>query len=124
MSESDGLLARLRKLVAGGGDDRPEEAVPSPPYDEDELPDGCEDTEEISCREAVERVYEYLDGELGEERAEEVRCHVERCKRCYPMYNWERMFLDLVQDRADRGESNPELRRKVEALLEREEAGE
>lgn len=87
------------------------------------MPEDCDETEEISCREAAERVYEYLDGELDEERARAVRCHVEKCKRCYPMYDWERMFLEFVQSRADRGESNPRLRRKVEALLDREERG-
>lgn len=121
MSDREGLLDRLRDLISGGGGGSGAESVPSPPYGEDEVPDGCEGVEEISCEEAAERVYEYLDGELGEERAAEVRCHVEKCKRCYPMFNWERMFLDVVESRAGRAEPNPELRRRVEALLDREE---
>ena len=36
------------------------------------------------------------------------------------MYNWEQMFLDFIRESADRGEENPELRQKVEALLDRE----
>lgn len=125
MSDRTGLLDRLRELLAGRavGAGEASADVPSPPYGEDETPPGCEETEEISCREAAERVYEYLDGELAEEEAEEVRCHVEKCKECYPMYNWERMFLDFVHSRAAREEPNPELRESIENLLEREENG-
>lgn len=122
MSERRGLLARLKALF--GGDDAGGAAseLPSPPYGEDEAPDGCEDVEELSCEEAVQRVYEFLDDELTEAEAREVRCHVEQCKRCYPMYNWEKMFLEFVRGRADREERNPALRQRVEELLDREEA--
>lgn len=127
MGERVDLLARLRELIAGdgeGGRAAESRPAPSPPYGEDEEPPpGCEDVDEISCREAAERVYEYLDGELAEEEAEEVRCHVDACRRCYPMFNWERMFLDFVRSRAEREEANPELRQRVEALLEREAEG-
>lgn len=118
MTEGKGskLLRRLKELFTGGNGG----TADSQPA----LPDGessdCEDVEDISCREAAERVYEYLDGELPRERAREVRCHVERCKKCYPMYNWEQMFLDFLRESADRPEENPELRRKVESLLDRE----
>lgn len=108
MTEAEGgrstLLERLRDVSSrGDGDER-----------------DCQEVDEISCREAVERVYEYLDDELGEGKAEEIRCHVETCKRCYPMYNWERLFLGVIRESVDRPESNSRLRRKVEHLLERE----
>lgn len=122
MSDTPGVLARLKALF--GGDraaGEPSDQVPSPPYGEGEMPEGCEEVGEISCEEAVQRVYEFLDGELTDEKTREVRCHVEKCKRCYPMYNWERMFLEFVQGRASREESNPALREQVEELLDREE---
>lgn len=122
MSEKPGVLARLKALFAGDGGGSEASDVPSPPYGEGEMPEGCEDAEEISCEEAVQRVYEFLDDELTEEKTREVRCHVEQCKRCYPMYNWEKMFLEFVQGRAGREESNPALREQVEELLDREEA--
>lgn len=120
MSDGDGdgagILGRLRRRAGGGdGRDRPS----SPPAAADLGPGGCEETDEISCREAVERLYEYLDGELAAEEAEEVRCHVERCKRCYPMFNWEQLFLDVIRESCDRPEGSPRLRRKVEAALAR-----
>lgn len=124
MTEGQGskVLRRLKRLFTGGNggtaDSRP--VLPEEPG---EASSGCEEVEEISCREAAERVYEYLDGELPADRAREVRCHVEQCKRCYPMYNWEQMFLDFIRESADRPAENPALRRKVEALLDRETEG-
>lgn len=45
-----------------------------------------------------------------EEDAEAIRCHVEQCERCYPMYNWERLFLDVLKERGGRPEPSDELR--------------
>lgn len=121
-AEDSTLLRRLKELFTGGNGETAG-SEPSLPDGTDSAPSGCEDIEEIACSEAAERVYEYLDGELDPERSEEVRCHVEQCKRCYPMYDWEAMFLDFVRESADRPERNPELRDKIETLIDREEQG-
>lgn len=122
MSDTPGVLGRLKALFGGSrATGEPADDVPSPPHGEGEGPEGCEEVGEISCEEAVQRVYEFLDDELTAEKTREVRCHVEQCKRCYPMYNWEKMFLEFVQGRASREESNPDLRDRVEELLDREE---
>jgi anti-sigma factor (TIGR02949 family) len=121
MSERPELLGRLLRLLGMGSNGGSAPDAPEPPHG-DGLPPGCEDVEEVACEEAARRVYEYLDGELGEEDAETIRCHVEQCRRCYPMYDWERLFLETVGERADRPETSVELKRKVARLLD-EEAG-
>lgn len=123
MTEGDGrsLLGRLRELLTGG-DGGPVRSEPSLPTELGGPASDCDEIDEISCSEAVERVYEYLDGELDDEEADEVRCHIIKCKRCYPMYDWERMFLDFIRERGSRPEANPKLRRTVESLLDREAA--
>jgi len=120
MSERSRLLERLRRLL--GLEDGGEAASPEPaaPYGDGDLPPGCEHVEEISCEEAARKVYEFLDGELDDEDAEEVRCHVEQCRLCYPYFNWEELFLDALKERADRPESSRELRERVDDLLDRE----
>ena len=59
------------------------------------------DREMIGCEQAVERVYEFLDGELDAELMERVREHIEVCKRCYPYFNFERIFLDHIRSKLD-----------------------
>ncbi|MFW6193352.1 MAG: zf-HC2 domain-containing protein [Gemmatimonadota bacterium] len=121
MSERPDLLERLLSFVGLGSNGRSAADAPAPPHD-DGLPPGCGDVEDVSCEEAARQVYEYLDGELEEEDAEAIRCHVEQCRRCYPMYNWEQIFLETLRERAERPESSDELRRKVARILD-EEAG-
>lgn len=119
MSERPTLLGRLARLLGLGPDGESAPAGPAPSPG-DELPTGCEDVADIPCQEAARRVYEYLDGELDDEDAETIRCHVEQCERCYPMFNWEQMFLDALKERADRPEDSEDLRRTVAELLDRE----
>lgn len=119
MAERPGLLERLRQLFSSPGDGKPHVSPPRPPHGNGPPP-GCEDVEEVPCEEAARRVYEYLDGELDSTKAKEIRCHVQQCERCYPMYNWERLFLDALRERGGRPESAPELRRRVKRLLDSE----
>lgn len=75
----------------------------------------------ISCQEALQRLYEYLDGELTPEITEEVRRHIEICARCYPEVRATTEFRDALR-RAARGQPLcPEpLRRRIGRMLEDE----
>lgn len=73
--------------------------------------------EMISCQEAAEKVYEYLDGELEGETNEQVREHIAMCKRCYPYFNFERIFLDHIRGQGHRAEKSEALEKKVLRML-------
>ena len=72
----------------------------------------------ISCEEAMERVYEYLDGELDPDWTEKVRHHVEICRKCYPYFNFERVFLDHVRSRRLHPEHSERLEERIRDALE------
>jgi anti-sigma factor (TIGR02949 family) len=74
--------------------------------------------EELSCEEALALVYEYLDGELPLDWSDAVRKHVEKCRLCYPYFDFERMFLDYVHQAAEGSErASPELERRIRDLI-------
>ncbi|MFO7893347.1 MAG: zf-HC2 domain-containing protein [Longimicrobiales bacterium] len=78
-------------------------------------------TAPISCKEALERLYEYLDGELEPESAEEVQRHVEVCDACYPEVKFTTEFRDALQRAAHGQPTVPDgLREKVGQLLDAE----
>lgn len=79
-----------------------------------------EDTAELSCEETLARVYEYLDGELDLGDHEAVRRHLEKCRRCYPHFDFERLFLDYVHELGAAEERRPGLEERVRAMLEAE----
>jgi anti-sigma factor (TIGR02949 family) len=59
----------------------------------------------ISCHDAAERIFEWLDGELDEEMAPRVAEHLQTCARCYPFLRFEEAFREAVERaaRAARG---------------------
>ncbi|MFQ5679021.1 MAG: zf-HC2 domain-containing protein [Gemmatimonadota bacterium] len=71
----------------------------------------------ITCEQAVERVYEYLDGELDAVSTEQVRRHIEMCKRCYPHFNFERIFLDHIRSSALKASCSEELEERILRVL-------
>lgn len=75
----------------------------------------------IDCGGVMAQLYEYLDGELDDPATmEKIRVHLEKCRRCYPRYNFEKAFLRFVSDQGHTS-APPELRRKIfKTLLEEE----
>jgi mycothiol system anti-sigma-R factor len=55
----------------------------------------------ISCREVIEELWDYLDGELPSERMEELAAHLAECARCYPQYRFEFAFLEALARQRD-----------------------
>jgi mycothiol system anti-sigma-R factor len=72
---------------------------------------------ELTCEESLARVYEYLDGELDSGEHEAVKDHLEKCRQCYPHYDFERLFLDYVHELGAGEESRPGLKERVREML-------
>jgi anti-sigma factor (TIGR02949 family) len=70
------------------------------------------------CDEVIERVYEFLDGELTADVDEKIREHLAVCHRCFPEFEYERVFLRFLERRAQIEKAPPSLRRRIfHALL-------
>lgn len=50
----------------------------------------------ISCIEALEKVHDYLDGELDGETLADVAHHFRICQECYPHLRLEERFRELL----------------------------
>ncbi len=77
-----------------------------------------------SCADVLSHIYEFLDGELGARADERVRAHFADCGRCRTAFEYERVFLRVIAERARIEACPPELRRRIiEAFkAEREDA--
>ncbi|MDX1566199.1 MAG: zf-HC2 domain-containing protein [Longimicrobiales bacterium] len=81
---------------------------------------GPPSVEMLSCQEVLERLFEYLDGELESPTEIQVEAHLEKCRRCYPRLQFEKAFMEAL-DRARAGEEPPtDLRNRVVDALSRE----
>jgi anti-sigma factor (TIGR02949 family) len=71
----------------------------------------------IPCNVVMERLWAFIDGELHSASGEEVREHLEMCRRCYPRYDFQLAYFRLMERMA--AEPEPaELRGRIfQALL-------
>lgn len=72
-----------------------------------------DESETLDCDEALERIYEYLDGELTPAVERAIRRHLAACARCEPRFEHERAFLEFVARRAQIEQAPPELRKRI-----------
>ncbi len=74
----------------------------------------------LDCDAVMRQLWDFLDGELTDERMGSIREHLALCARCYPQFEFERTFLETLA-RARREHSNYEgVRGRVMAALQAE----
>jgi anti-sigma factor (TIGR02949 family) len=79
--------------------------------------------EMLACDEVMDRLWDYLDGDLDPIMAGKIEAHLDVCGRCFPQYDFRRAFKELVR-RSGEGPVPPGLRRRVfETLLEEDARG-
>lgn len=72
-----------------------------------------------TCREALERVYEFLDGELPAADAATIKQHFERCKSCYPVLAYCQSFQEALERAANCQCCAPDdLKNKIKQILQ------
>ena len=76
--------------------------------------------EPIDCREAKDRLQDYLKRELTPMLAVEVRAHLERCRSCFRHSRFEERFLLMLEEHARRGTCPGEVRERVLQALRAE----
>ncbi|HEX2165659.1 MAG TPA: mycothiol system anti-sigma-R factor [Longimicrobiales bacterium] len=68
--------------------------------------------EHMSCSDALDQLWALIDNELCTDDAQRVQEHLDRCRRCYPQYDFDRAYRQLVAMQC-RETAPAELRRKV-----------
>ena len=53
--------------------------------------------ETITCKQALAKVYEYIDGETDAQSELEIRKHLSTCESCYGEFQFERMIKDKIK---------------------------
>jgi anti-sigma factor (TIGR02949 family) len=76
--------------------------------------------EPIDCREAAERLQDFLKQELTPELEAEMRAHLERCRPCFHEARFEANFVLMLEVRARRVECPAALRARIARLLQSE----
>ena len=65
------------------------------------------------CREAIERLYEYLDQELTPDVRQTLERHLRMCADCLQHVEFERAFLRFLEARARGRGAGPDVKRRI-----------
>ena len=57
---------------------------------------------ELNCRQAFDRLEEYLDRELSPEEAARVQAHLRICAQCTREFRFERLIIEALRDKVNR----------------------
>lgn len=70
-------------------------------------------SDHYDCQAAVDRLYDYLDGELTDADAGRVREHLAACAHCFEFFDFEAAFLRFLEARRQATGAPPALRRRI-----------
>ena len=72
-----------------------------------------DEPQDIDCLEVLDRLYGYIDGELTEVRAEEVRRHLTNCAPCLQVSDFETAYVRFLEARTQAQLAPESLRKRV-----------
>ncbi|NRQ36019.1 mycothiol system anti-sigma-R factor [Nonomuraea sp. NN258] len=73
----------------------------------------CGNPHDTDCREVLDKVYSYLDGELTENDVVEIRVHLDECSPCLKEYDLDKAIKALVAKHCGCDPVPADLRSKV-----------
>lgn len=77
----------------------------------------CGKPHETDCRDVLDKVYEYLDGELTPRDVEAIRVHLDECGPCLEEYDLDKAIKQLVAKHCGCDPVPSDLRSKVLARI-------
>ena len=77
----------------------------------------------IDCKTAMRQLYDFLDGELSEPVAEQIREHLARCQPCFAHTSFERDLLAVIGKGWSNIGASAELRSRIMRELRNEGLG-
>ncbi len=78
----------------------------------------CGNHHDTDCREVLDKVYSYLDGELDENNCGDIRQHLDECHPCLKEYGLEQIVKQLVAKHCGCDHASDDLRAKVLSRIE------
>jgi mycothiol system anti-sigma-R factor len=73
----------------------------------------CGRPHETDCREVLDRVYEFLDGEMSDLDAARIKQHLEECGPCLSEHDLDRMLKALLRRSCTCEQAPEELRARI-----------
>lgn len=76
----------------------------------------------MDCRNALAKLYDYIDGEIGHAERDAIAAHVKACRHCFDQFETERLFAEVLAQRAPRPGARAEFKAHLLSRLADENA--
>jgi anti-sigma factor (TIGR02949 family) len=76
----------------------------------------------MDCRDALSKLYDYIDGEIGSAEREAIAVHVQACRGCFDQFETERLFSEVLEQRTPRPHARAEFKAHLLSRLSEESA--
>ena len=73
----------------------------------------------MNCKESLQKLYDFLDGELEKVPKNEIERHLDRCRHCWDRFEFEKQLKALVKKSCCKEVCPDTLRRRIQSLLEK-----
>jgi mycothiol system anti-sigma-R factor len=77
----------------------------------------CGKEHETPCTEVLQRVFEYLDGEMPDMDCTKIKVHLEECSHCLDEYDQDELVKAVVRRSCGGTAAPPELRTRIMATI-------
>ncbi|UCE67133.1 MAG: mycothiol system anti-sigma-R factor [Candidatus Zixiibacteriota bacterium] len=67
----------------------------------------------MTCQEAVNKLYEYIDSELDRATTEKIKKHLDLCRLCCDQFEFEKTMKELVHKCCDAAKAPDVLKEKI-----------
>jgi anti-sigma factor (TIGR02949 family) len=74
----------------------------------------------MDCESVLRQLWDYLDGELTENRRVEIAAHLRMCGKCFPTFQFEEAFLRAVKAAGEEPSRSGALRERVVAAMRKQ----
>jgi mycothiol system anti-sigma-R factor len=71
----------------------------------------------MNCEQVVDHLWSFLDGELDTATSDELRQHLDECRRCFSRAEFERRLKTMVRRSCERDRVSPELQERMRRLI-------
>jgi len=71
----------------------------------------------MTCREAVDKLHEYIDSELDSATTEKIKKHLDLCRLCCNQFEFEKTMKELVHKCCERAKAPDVLKKKIADTL-------
>lgn len=72
----------------------------------------------MNCQQVLQRLWQYLDGELDAEISGQVARHLEECRRCFSRAQFERHLRAMVRRSCESEEAPQDLKERMNRLIQ------